>query len=546
MTEIANCEAQVWETGASASALASYRDALPVAGRHEFIVVIPVADRPEQLRAVLDSLLGQCRDFRYGGMADGQFCKVRALIADDSASARNVAANRNLAEEFSAQGLNTEYFGTDAQHRCLAALPDRGALDHVLGARAAHPHKGASVSRNLAYLRLAELATPDRLFFFVDSDEQFKVRIPDGDRGRDVNGISYFHTLDRIFSRGDVDVLTGKVVGDPPVSPAVMAGNFLDDVLLLLNELSDLAPSAACTFHGDNARQANDAAYHDMADLFGFKPAEAFRYRCTRNGDHDHRDCLAGFAAHLDRFFDGEHPTRLSHFEYLGSLDDTTPARTVYTGNYVINTRGLEHFIPFAPLKLRMAGPVLGRLIKARLGGRFVSANLPLLHTRTAASSGRAEFRPGVDRVRNEVDLSGEFERQFWGDVMLFTVERLIAEGYPETDVGRAAIEAQVDAAMAELEQRYIDKQRTILVKLERVQSAFSALTGKGFNDAQTSRRFDAFIANIARNFGGHEGRPGVAESSQARRAAICDALLALNADRAAWSQSLTAIRSRA
>ena len=45
-------------------------------------------------------------------------------------------------------------------------------------------------------------------------------------------------TMDGIFNQGKAQVLTGKVVGDPPVSPAVMAGTLLDDVLGFLGELS--------------------------------------------------------------------------------------------------------------------------------------------------------------------------------------------------------------------------------------------------------------------------------------------------------------------
>ena len=72
-----------------------------------------------------------------------------------------------------------------------------------------------------------------------------------------------------------------------------------------------------------------------------------------------------------------------------------------------------------------MSGPTLGRLVKAELGPRFVSANLPMLHKRTVESGGQSEFRPGIETAREVIDMSGEFERQFYGDVMLFTIERL-------------------------------------------------------------------------------------------------------------------------
>ena len=58
----------------------------------------------------------------------------------------------------------------------------------------------------------------------------------------------------------------------------------------------------------------------------------------------------------------------------------------------------LRSFIPFAGLQLRIAGPVLGRLVQAGSGPAFASANLPLLHKRTEEQTGQSEFRPGIDR----------------------------------------------------------------------------------------------------------------------------------------------------
>ena len=159
---------------------------------------------------------------------------------------------------------------------------------------------------------------------------------------------------------------------------------------------------------------------------------------------HDHAACLSGFARRLNRFFDGEHPTRLTPYVHGDVAASVTPARTVYTGNYVLSPRGLRYFIPFAGLRLRMAGPVLGRLVQAGSGAAFVSANLPLLHRRTLEEQGASEFRPGVDRSAPLVDLSGEFERQFYGDVMLFTVIELVARGYPEHQPSSEEILAQV------------------------------------------------------------------------------------------------------
>ena len=54
-----------------------------------------------------------------------------------------------------------------------------------------------------------------------------------------------------------------------------------------------------------------------------------------------------------------------------------------------------------------MAGPVLGRLLRAALGKKFVTANLPMLHKRTVEEKGQSEYRHGIRRSDDEIDLSG-------------------------------------------------------------------------------------------------------------------------------------------
>ena len=96
--------------------------------QHRFIIVIPVADRPRHIRACLDSLHQLLQRYPYG---DGD--RISVLIADDSAEAVHVAANRALAAEFSRRGLTTIHFGPDEQMALLAAL--KTDLPGVCGVR---------------------------------------------------------------------------------------------------------------------------------------------------------------------------------------------------------------------------------------------------------------------------------------------------------------------------------------------------------------------------------------------------------------------------
>jgi hypothetical protein len=342
-----------------------------------------------------------CRTFAYGGMEGGRYRKVAVVIADDSRDPAYIAGNKQLADEFTARGVVTTHFDQDEQFKLVESVrgADRDDLWRVLGnaPREAYGHKGQGVMRNIACLKLRQMAsTTERvLFYSIDSDQEFKVKVPTARGDLEVCAVNFFYRLDEIFAATDATVLTGKVVGDPPVSPAVMIGNFLEDVTGFLGRMAagDAAGNGPCRNHQTAARVEGDAAYHDMADLFGFgSSGDAYAYRCPLEGDHSDADCFAHFAARLNGFFYGEHPTRLSFYGHADALHSVAAARTVYAGNYIFRPEALEYFIPFAALRLRMSGPTLGRLIRTEIGGRFISANLPMLHKRTVEATGQSEF----------------------------------------------------------------------------------------------------------------------------------------------------------
>ena len=516
--------------------------------RHRFVVVIPVADRPQQLRTCLLSLAGMAHAFRYGGGNELPSARLKVVIADDTCAAGHLAENRRIAAEVGQLGLSTVYFGLQEQQALLAELPDeeRQALRNIIGdaSQDACCHKGASIMRNISYLLLHRLAQQDKrlLFLFADSDQQFHSCT---DAGREVFTTNYLYHMDRIFSQGAVQVLTGKVVGDPPVSPAVMAGTLLDDVLAFLGEMAGLDAGAPCTFH--RARTDHGAAaYHDMAGLFGFEPSgEVHRFQCPLSGAHDHGACLAEFTRALDRFFDGEHPTRVTPYRHTDVQASVTPARTVYTGNYVLSPAALQYFIPFARLGLRMAGPVLGRLVQACSSDAFVSANLPMLHRRTVQETGGAEFRPGVDRSTSMVDLSGEFERQVFGEVMLFTVIELARQGYPDAMPDAEAVRECVLMTETKLCKQYaanLERVSARLAELETLLAGPQLWWRSSLQYHHAGTLLDHFAAALRANYCG-DALPCQLLNDAARRTerrqAIAAALLAYNHDRQGWARAL-------
>lgn len=550
-------EQLLWRGGVTTEKLASYqamhreleelRSRCADGGHFTFMVTIPVADRPRQLRQCLESLLLLCRTFGYGGRQEGGFRRVKVIIADDSRDPASIQEHKALAEMFSGKGLSTKHFDQSAQLAEVRMQSARRAavLARVIGVpdEARFAHKGASRMRNIALLHLNRLADEldNPLFFFIDSDQEFRILAD----GQELVAVSYFHQLERIFANPDIVMLSGKVVGDPPVSPAVMAGNLLDDVSHFLLQMARLDRPQSCSFHSQ-AAGAKGAAYHDMADLFGFAPPDAaYDYACTLSADHDHAACFNDFASKLARFFDGEHPTRVTVYEHQDLLASVQPARTVYTGNYLFRPAGLKYFIPFADLKLRMAGPTLGRIVQAELGAGFVSANLPLLHKRTLAAEGRSEFRSGVERLGQGVDLAGEFERQFFGDVMLFSIEALTRSGYPATTPSKGEIETVVEQTLCRLRSQYAQKQQQILERLERLKLVFQE-EWNWWNrspDCSPGREaFAGFIANMECNFGADSRGYALVDDPdhrQQRNRQLVEAIARYGQERQAWVQML-------
>jgi hypothetical protein len=520
--------------------------------RHKFIIIIPVADRPKHLQSCLQSLLTLCQSYHYGGYRNNKFIKVAVVIADDSKQQSNIQKNKEIARYFNTQGLESIYFGQDEQWQQLEHLSktDRQCLVNILGNfdRSALHHKGPSIMRNITYLKLNEMRQKEDnlLFHFVDSDQEFQVLIQDSVNNAEVYGINYFYELDKIFSHNKIRILTGKVVGDPPVSPAVMAGTFLDDVCAFLYRMANTEAELACQFHQQDQQKEHDAAYHDMAELFGFKSTtEVYHYRCPLAGKHDHAKCFADFAGKLNQFFHGEHPTRKSYFNHVEPVSEIKPARTIYTGNYIFTPDYLSYFIPFARLKLRMAGPTLGRIIKAEIKNGFVSANLPMLHNRTVEDTGKSEFRPGINSEHDKIDLSGEFERQYFGDVMLFSMEKITATGYPEQSIDEQDINKILETTEKDIRQQYAAKQQQIQQKLELLKEVFfdNHNWWNTRDDLEPAKElFRTFIDNIESNFG--ENSPcytliDSASNRDKRFAQMLEAIVNYPANRKAWQAIL-------
>ena len=521
--------------------------------RHTFILSIPVADRPPHLQACLESIYQVCVQFDYGGHASGVWDKIKIIVAEDSRDEANIRRHLDLIAEYRQKGLQVIHFGLDEQYELLHALPpqQRAQLGNLLTTQPKDRFylKGQAANRNLSLLKGLQLTDdPTRtLYYLIDSDQSLCVNQQTEAGEEAVVALNYFHTIDQIFRTTPTQMLTGKMVGDPPVSPSVMAVNFLDDVNAFFTRLATLDHEQACQFHGVPQHKPGDAAYHDMAKLFGFdNQPDTFDYPCRLQGPHDHGACLTDFAQRLNAFFFGEHLTRKTWFDYGNGFTQLSPARTIYPGNTIVNHAGLKLIIPFGHLRLRMSGPTAGRLIAAEIGARFASFNMPNLHRRTTEAGLGDDFRPGVEidqagAGQASIDLSNEFERQFFGDLMLFTTEALVKQADVNQPIARDAVEAIINQKETDLLALYQQKHDAIVEKSRQLnERVFNA--GHWWQHtparAHALRQVRAFIDNIDHNFGEHAAAWGQIQSAEhraQRKQQITQALMNYRTERDAW-----------
>ena len=523
--------------------------------RYHFILSIPVADRPSHVKRCLESIYQQCINYTYGGQTNGAFSHVQVVIAEDSRQPEHIEQHIALANEYTHRGLSVHHFGLDEQFQLLHGIPDkqRQKLGSLLSTQPKDRfyRKGQAANRNLSYLKCLQLtANKDKtLYYMVDSDQAFLVNRKTDTGYQPVNALNYFYYINHIFSTTPTSMLTGKLVGDPPVSPSVMAVNFMDDVIAYLQQLTNLDLQQDCGFHQVSGVPTHDAAYHDMAKLFGFEQqTQPCPYHCPLTGQHDNLACLQNFSDKLNDFFYGEHLTRQTEFHYHNGFTELSPARTIYPGNYVVNHEGLKYVIPFGNLRLRMSGPTAGRLIQAEIKEHFASANLPMLHTRHLHNDADGQFRPGVKRGDETIDLADEFERQFFGDLMLFSVDRLTGQGSTDPVLTPAIIGKAIEETEQELLALYEEKHRDVQDRNTRLKSLLNNLQRSWHGDLQALAALSGimtFIRNIDTNFGKNSIAYQKIQDQQhraRRKQQIIQALLAYRSTRDAWDQLLADI----
>lgn len=529
--------------------------------RSHFVVVIPVADRPLQLKSCLQSLYTQCLLYSYGGITDGRYNKVDVVIADDSENPKNITEHMRLAEEYTSLGMRCEYFGLEQQNNILSPMTEAQcqSIEAVTGCKSGQSsgRKGASGMRNLAYLRLAEIADgiPNLLFFFIDSDHEFLVKVNDNGTEKDLPAINYLYHFEHIFREKQIKILTSSVMGDPPVSPTVMTGNFIEDVIVFLQRMVLSDPQQDCSFHHSSREIGSDIAYHDMAEMFDYYPSrKTYDYHCPLQIEHTLEDTLIAFSSELNDFFRGEHPTRMTFYHYDIVRNSVEASRTVYTGNYILRPDALEYFIPFASLNLRMAGPVLGRILQRELGHDFLIANTPLLHKRTLDDFTQVDLLADDRKGHKVIDLSVEYQRQFFGDIMLFSVQKLLEDHDLSSLDDSRSIADTVFQVRNEIREKYSRHQQNVMKSLKVLESLLR-LTGVDALEesddeeselASCGQRFLEFVDTVKRNFSSKSANYALLHDDELldeKCEQIISAIEQYGQDRESWRNLIAEIR---
>jgi len=170
---ITKLEHNIWQSAPSENNIAQYQNTFKALEklydlktsdeRYNFRIVIPVADRPQHLKQCLNSLLRLCQSYEYGGFENNHFSKISVLIADDSKDKNNIELHKKYCTKFTNAGIATEYFGLEEQLTLVNIIvASNNSLTTIISDTenikdsVEFSHKGASVMRNINYLKLKQ------------------------------------------------------------------------------------------------------------------------------------------------------------------------------------------------------------------------------------------------------------------------------------------------------------------------------------------------------------------------------------------------------
>jgi len=134
--------------------------------------------------------------------------------------------------------------------------------------------------------------------------------------------------------------------------------------------------------------------------------------------------------------------------------------------------------------------------------------------------------------------------------VMLFSIERVAALGFPGTQMPDSLVAQTLDAVHQEMRDKYRARQRNIRLRLDVLRSLLhqdGVWWNRSAEHAPALNRFEVFVRNIEQNFGEESPANARVDSETnwaAWRQRQLDAIKGLPGDRRAWRQALELLSS--
>lgn len=380
---------------------------------HNFLIVMPYCDRPNSLMIFLRSLENELKNFGYDTNHS-----IKLLIFEDGLMTPPDTAK--LIENYSPEHFELFFISarqlTQFRKKFYPNDSKQKTLWHELFGLPEQAYKGPMAMANIAKLYLkkefSKYLNNNTLICHIDSDQSFGIEtlIEDNIIGVRDHVFDYFGNISRIFKNCDnIKMLSCKLNGDPPISPVVMTQTLLKDLEGMLTGKNIGFPQLA---HYDN----DFYPYYDLRFLQPLKNIITPNFY-PELLDENHTSI--NFFMKLSGFFEGRHPTRpiLYHPKNTNLSKITGVSRQIELtniinpGNVIYRPEMLKHPYLMAKHKIRMGGPLLGQYISQTSTGLY-RAFVPMRHQ-------RKEFRLGVNKRDNFIDISNESTRQIIGDYCL-------------------------------------------------------------------------------------------------------------------------------
>lgn len=411
-------------------------------------IIIPVADRNDFLRNLLDSIKWELLAFGFPAwlISVSIVNDSNTPIADDIVSnytydikVRNIPDQISfIKENYPKEKLQKIYW------KFLKALPEND-WDWA--------KKWSWSTMNTARLLVNKTVDIENsILWFIDSDEEFSIMTLTDTWFKVIpHAFSAFDAIQETFNIHDADIVTWKITWDPAFSAPQMIRTQLTDILSKTTLRLDVSE-----YYHQN-RAYNDLplfSQEHLSDAYrkGF-PILPFTDRWTTQYHPLH---LILMWHHISRPICYSNP--------LDVLKTWSVDRWVYVWdiirpwNVAWNKKIIQFPTPFVESKVRLHWPILGKLL-SKMWQKIHTANIPLLHRRVFdIEEITSWFRWWTEEIENRIDISQLRVKQISWDVVMQYITRCNHYNW----IDDAIFENSYSFVMSAYEQQIVDIRRLI------------------------------------------------------------------------------------